>query len=117
MTSERRADHFQTRQINMTAITLRSDDPVDRSGSAGKQLGTLEMVRESVLARPESGGGRRSDNLSQLPIYPGGNMMELTRTASSFGCCGPLVRETGGDFGNDGAFLQRLPVRAVGRRL
>src|SRR3954471_24711411 len=58
MTSERRADHFRARHINMTAITLRSDDPVDRSGSAGKQLGTLEMVRESVLARPES--GRRS---------------------------------------------------------
>ncbi|EIG60483.1 hypothetical protein Bra1253DRAFT_05245 [Bradyrhizobium sp. WSM1253] len=101
----------------MTATTLRMDAPVDDLDLLGSQIGIVEMVRESVLARATCSGDHRSDNLSQLPIYPDGKMMELARTASSFACCGPRVRETGGYFGNDGAFLQRFPVRAVGRRL
>ncbi|MET4119598.1 hypothetical protein ABIB85_006091 [Bradyrhizobium sp. JR1.5] len=73
----------------MTAITLRIDAPVDDLDLLGSQIGTVEMVRESVLARPTCSGDHRRDNLSQLPIYPDGKMMELARTASSFACCGP----------------------------
>lgn len=53
----------------------------------------------------------------QLPIYPDGKMMELTRAGNGFTRRDRLAQETGGSFGNDGASIQRFPVRAVGGRL
>lgn len=105
-------------------------------------LATVEMVRETVLGeagtalphatvrepcvrdstRPDctpvrSSDVPRSDILSQLPIYPDGKMMELARPGSGFTCRDPLLQERGGSFGNDGAPIQRFPVRTAGGRL
>src|SRR4051812_26009049 len=66
----------------MTATTLRIDAPIDDLDLPGSQIGRGNG-QGICLARPTCSGGRRSDNLPQLPIYPDGNMMELTRTASS----------------------------------
>lgn len=80
---------------------------------------TVEMVRKSAL----DGGGAAlryvyfPNNLSQLLIYPGANMMELTRAGRDFALRFKGVRNGGGSFGNDGASTQRFPVCTAGRRL
>ncbi|WP_407186624.1 hypothetical protein [Bradyrhizobium centrosematis] len=57
------------------------------------------------------------DNLSQLPIYPDVNMMEPADAGRNLAYSASMLRETGGSFGNDGAPIQRFPVRTAGRRL
>ncbi len=92
-----------------------TDAPVDRSGSAGSPTRYLGNGQGICL------GGRPAAALTAIgqlvPIanisrrehdgtYPDGKQFRVLRP-----------RVTGGYFGNDGAFLQRFPVRAVGRRL
>lgn len=80
---------------------------------------TVEMVRKSALDR--GGAALRyvyfPNNSSQLLIYPGANMMELTRAGRDLALRLEGVRNGGGSFGNDGASTQRFPVCTAGRRL
>lgn len=100
--------------------------PFGDEGSPAAPDGTL-TVTEIPHARPQGDVRTRwwddrptvpqSDILSQLPIYPDGKMMELARPRGGLADRYRLVQERGGNFGNDGAPVQRFPVRTPRGRL
>ena len=78
---------------------------------------TARAVDRVPAGTPPPGTNVGADILSQLPTYPDGNMMEAAAPHVTLGIARFDRQHTGGSFGDDGALVQRFPVRTSGRRL